>query len=331
MPVYNSGVYLKTAVDSVLCQSLKDFELILVDDGSTDGSSELCDYYSASDCRVTVIHQSNQGICAARNAALAIAKGEFIAFSDHDDEYHKDLLMDNYKIAHDNDLDFIKFCREEKRITVKGKVYRQYTNIVRLGVYTRKDVPSLFYDFYENKIFACVWDGLFKREFIEKNNIRFDTFFKRGGEDYIFNLDCLKYTKRFGTNDGCYYYHIMRDSFSTSSKIDPNQIEVSKKVFRKALEVLNSYNYQLDESKPKYTHFYIKEYLAPIMNYLVRAHKPYADFENNLEQLKREPEYFSFMKSINLSIIQDSFYSLVNFLFKNRCYRTLYFLYKAKS
>ena len=67
MPVYNSGKYLKTAVESILNQSLKEFELILVDDGSIDGSSERCDEYARKDERIVVIHQKNGGICAARN------------------------------------------------------------------------------------------------------------------------------------------------------------------------------------------------------------------------------------------------------------------------
>lgn len=74
-------------MDSILSQSLKDIELILVDDGSTDGSSEKCDEYAKQDCRVVVIHQKNGGICNARNAALKIARGEYIGFSDHDDEF----------------------------------------------------------------------------------------------------------------------------------------------------------------------------------------------------------------------------------------------------
>lgn len=87
MPVYNSGKYLDIAVKSILSQSLREIELILVDDGSTDGSSEQCDRYALLDNRVVVLHQKNGGICNARNNALKRAKGEYIAFSDHDDAY----------------------------------------------------------------------------------------------------------------------------------------------------------------------------------------------------------------------------------------------------
>lgn len=111
MPVYNSGEYLQTAVDSILSQSLKDIELILVDDGSTDGSSEKCEECAKKDKRVVVIHQRNGGICNARNAALKIARGEYIGFSDHDDEYLPGLLEDNYKLCITQNLDFVKFCK----------------------------------------------------------------------------------------------------------------------------------------------------------------------------------------------------------------------------
>ena len=115
MPVYNSGEYLQTAVDSILSQSLKDIELILVDDGSTDGSSEKCDEYAKKDKRVVVIHQRNGGICNARNAALKIARGEYIGFSDHDDEYVPGYLEHAYREAMEHDADLVKVGKREYR------------------------------------------------------------------------------------------------------------------------------------------------------------------------------------------------------------------------
>ena len=99
MPVYNSGHYLDDAVKSVLSQDFDSFELILVDDGSTDGTSEKCDILSQNDKRVVVIHQSNGGICNARNEAIKIARGEYLAFADHDDTYCQGLLNNAYMIA----------------------------------------------------------------------------------------------------------------------------------------------------------------------------------------------------------------------------------------
>lgn len=141
MPVYNSGEYLQTAVDSILSQSLKDIELILVDDGSTDGSSEKCEEYAKKDKRVVVIHQRNGGICNARNAALKIARGEYIGFSDHDDEYLPGLLEDNYKLCITQNLDFVKFCKKWD-VVEDGKVIERHSNTIAQKVFTRDDVVN---------------------------------------------------------------------------------------------------------------------------------------------------------------------------------------------
>lgn len=91
-PVYNVEAYVSRCIDSVLNQTLSDFELILIDDGSDDQSGSICDNYAAKDSRIKVLHQENQGQAAARNAALKIAQGEYLAFVDSDDFIHPQML-----------------------------------------------------------------------------------------------------------------------------------------------------------------------------------------------------------------------------------------------
>lgn len=88
IPVYNVAPYLAACIDSVLAQTYTDIEILLVDDGSTDGSGELCNDYACRDARITVFHQANQGASVARNRALAEARGEYVAFIDADDVVH---------------------------------------------------------------------------------------------------------------------------------------------------------------------------------------------------------------------------------------------------
>lgn len=106
IPVYNVAAYLPACLDSVLAQSYHDFELLLVDDGSTDGSADLCDDYACRDARVTVIHQINRGPSAARNAALDVAQGDYIAFIDSDDVIHSRYLevLHQYILQYDADV-----------------------------------------------------------------------------------------------------------------------------------------------------------------------------------------------------------------------------------
>ena len=102
MPVYNAAKYLAGAVDSVLHQTFHKFELILVDDGSSDGSGELCDALASTDSRIRVIHQANAGVAAARNVGLDAAIGEYIGWVDSDDLVHPEMyrimltLMEQY-------------------------------------------------------------------------------------------------------------------------------------------------------------------------------------------------------------------------------------------
>ena len=92
VPVYKAEAYLHACIDSILSQTFSGFELILVDDGSPDDCGAICDDYAARDSRVRVIHQENQGQAAARNHALAAAKGEWVCFVDSDDAVHPQML-----------------------------------------------------------------------------------------------------------------------------------------------------------------------------------------------------------------------------------------------
>lgn len=94
VPVYNAGTKLETCIGSVRGQTFNDFELILIDDGSTDGSGSICDLNAADDARVKVIHQGNQGVSSARNAGIDAACGDIVLFVDSDDSIEKDLLSE---------------------------------------------------------------------------------------------------------------------------------------------------------------------------------------------------------------------------------------------
>ena len=87
MPVYNAREYLKEAIESLISQNCNDLELILIDDGSTDGSSNICDLYADRFKFITTFHQENKGMCYARNKAIRIAQGKYIGFCDHDDVF----------------------------------------------------------------------------------------------------------------------------------------------------------------------------------------------------------------------------------------------------
>ena len=109
MPVFNTIQYLEQAIESVLYQTYLDWELILVDDGSSDGSGEMCDYYVKKDCRICVIHQENKGLSGARNTGMKFATGEYIQFLDSDDWLYPGTLKTVYEAAISSDSDMVIF------------------------------------------------------------------------------------------------------------------------------------------------------------------------------------------------------------------------------
>lgn len=330
MPVYNSGIYLKQAVQSILTQNLHDFELIIVDDGSTDGSAELCDYYSQIDSRVIVIHQKNSGLCNARNAALSIARGEYVAFSDHDDEYLQNLLKDNYAFVKKHNLDFVKFCK--KWDTLKnGKILYSSTNKISTMVLDRNAIKTNIMELNKRDFFSCVWDGLYKRSFLEEHRITFNPFFKFGGEDYDFIYRCLIAANRIGFNSKVYYHHFTRYEFSTSTKFDPNKIEVVKKRFEMFKSLTDAYNLNLNNYAEEYTRFFIKDCVIPIIMQLNRGNLVFKEKMKVLDSLQNVNYYYDFISSHILGIRNFKHLAVVHFLFIKKKYKVLLKLYKVKE
>ena len=110
IPIYNVERYVRKTIESVQHQDFEAYEIILVDDGSKDGSGIICDEYAAKDSRITVIHQPNGGVMSARFAGVDIAKGRFIAFLDGDDRMPSSTLSVFYKAITDNDVDYVNGC-----------------------------------------------------------------------------------------------------------------------------------------------------------------------------------------------------------------------------
>lgn len=217
MPVYNGEKFIENTVNMILNQSMKDFELILVNDGSLDQSALICDEIAKKDLRIKVIHQKNQGICGARNTGLKNATGEYIAFADQDDDCLPGWLEDNYKVAKKYSADLVKSGRIAETVDEKGTVIKKDIRELEKRFYNRQEVIENFYALRDKNVFSPVWDGLFRNEIIKMHDIHFRKEFKQGEEDTAFCLEFLVHTERFATNSGVYFKHYERYATSTSS------------------------------------------------------------------------------------------------------------------
>ncbi len=294
MPVYNSGKYLSTAVDSILDQDFTDIELILVDDGSTDGSGERCDEYAQKDERVVVIHQKNQGICNARNRALDVARGEYIGFSDHDDEFAPGAFSCVYKTAVENDADIVKFQKIEK-IFRGGTLVRTKTNKFPDRVLNHDDILADFFYLKNNNILNCIWDGIFRKEMFE--TLRLDTAYKMGGEDLALMYDLIVKANRLVLIDKIFYYHYIRRGFSTSTKWNPNVFANKITLANKLNDTLNVSGINRDDHPFEYSFYLVAYVYFPIINNFANKNCTHS-YSKKIELLEGmlaspfTPEYF---------------------------------------
>ena len=210
VPVYNAERFLPACIDSILSQKNPDFELILVDDGSTDHSGDICEEYSTKDHRIIVIHKQNGGVCSARNCGLKVAQGEWIAFVDADDLVDADYLSME-QIPSDTDVVFKSFY-----FISEYHHTHSFFPIPEFSAMSNRDDIIRYYIHHRNN---ALWDKIIRRRLIGAN--RFDENL-RVGEDFLFFLSLFRNVKSVAFSPlGCYRY-VMRAG-SAITGFDRNQ------------------------------------------------------------------------------------------------------------
>lgn len=189
VPVYNVEKYLNRCLDSIINQSFNDFELILINDGSTDKSGIICDKYAQIDKRVRVIHKKNEGVSLTRNLGISIAKGDYITFIDSDDWIEQDFLKKAIEYIKENNVS----------ILITGFVFENNKKIFNIfngkkdEIILNNEIKKEFLK--QNKFSWTVYDKFFKKEIIKK--YKFDSRFKIG-EDMLFCWQMFKNIEKIG-------------------------------------------------------------------------------------------------------------------------------------
>lgn len=240
IPVYNAEKYLHKCINSILRQDFEDFELLLINDGSTDNSGEICDQYKIQDKRINVFHQINSGVSAARNKGIDNARGEWITFVDSDD-YIENNYFETLKYSIDSDWIFLNIDREiNNEIITSLKFKNQKLNI---SDFIKK------YSLYPH--FPGPYAKFFKTNYIRENKLRYNINLKYG-EDAVFNINYMNYCKTiFTTGSSTYIY---RDTENGLSKLKYD-INNDYELYEEIKEALLPY---------KATEFYNKSILFPL-------------------------------------------------------------------
>jgi glycosyltransferase involved in cell wall biosynthesis len=227
VPVYNVEKYLSRCMDSLLNQTLRDIEIILVDDESPDNCPGMCDEYAQLDSRVRVIHKKNAGLGFARNSAIEIAIGEYIAFVDSDDYIDRRMYEILYNNAKELELDtvFCKYCR----ISNEGKIHL-YSDDDEFQVFANENqIKGVLLDMIgtepsytvDRKYEMSTCTAIYSNSIINKFKIRFCSEREIISEDLFFQIDYLQNAKKIAMTDNTlYYYCINQISLSHSFRED---------------------------------------------------------------------------------------------------------------
>ena len=233
VPVYNAEKYIKRCIDSVLNQSYKKFELILVDDGSNDSSGSICDEYAEKYAEIKVIHKANEGVSAARNTGLDIANGDYVIFIDSDDYIKENYFESVIEIVSDYRYDIIGYNNY--------KVYEDHIEEVlrckkSIGVKNISDNIGAI----KNLISSFIWAKAFKKDIIQRNNLRFDTEYSLG-EDTKFLYQYIYYIDSFYASNKPMYYYNKTNSGTLSTKYVSNMASI-------IAATLNEYDRLIDKN-----------------------------------------------------------------------------------
>lgn len=213
VPVYKVEPYLRRCIDSILAQTFRDFELILIDDGSPDNCGVICDEYAAKDSRIRVIHQANQGVSAARNAGLDIARGTYLGFVDSDDWIEPEMYETMLATAKEKQVDVvvcgINYCEEN------GTFIR--SDLKSEGMYINEQMMASLYGM-PNPLGGGCCNKLFHTQIVNEKRFRQKIAM---AEDWLFLFDCLVQCKSCKKIPNLFYNVVERaDSATRCGDID---------------------------------------------------------------------------------------------------------------
>lgn len=242
IPVYNGEAVLEKALESVVSQTYRDIQIIVVNDGSTDNTLHIIEKYKSADSRIVIIDKKcNEGLSAARNSGMAIAEGEYFTFVDADDcvecNAYETLIANSY----DADIVVCGFYHDTLNpdgslgVSVEDKTGESCT------VSDKKEMLGKIAMLDRNRLFAFTWNKLYKKSFIDKTGVVFEN--QSLIEDYLFNCKVFDKAASLSLVDGCYYHYIkfLKDALTQRYRADYFEIMDKRYVLMKTMFEKNDF------------------------------------------------------------------------------------------
>lgn len=341
VPVYNVQKYLEGCVQSILMQTFKDFELILVDDGATDESGKICDILAKKDDRIFVIHQPNGGLSAARNTGIQKASGKYMLFADSDDYIEKNTLKDAFELAEKYKAEVVIYGYFADVYRKNGTV-NSYRNHGEDMVLTEPiAIAAQVMALKRNFVFDSSCNKLYLTEIIKANKI----IMPEGEifEDTAFNINLFPYITKLVISSECYYHYTQREILRITNTYNPNKLLILRERHFLLLSYLRKYF--SDESlyiKQAY-YFYVKYVISSIMDYfktgikITKTKKMIEEFLNDeeLQIALTKAEGFSKIDCVTITFLKTNnkllilLFNYFLFILKNKL-KPIYFSIKSQ-
>lgn len=327
VPIYNVERYLRNCIGSILAQSFKDFELILVNDGSTDNSKEICDSLAKQDSRIKVIHKGNKGVSHSRNQGIAISRGRYICFVDSDDEvepnYLKELYVQAEKYAADIVVSPIKIINEPLNEISTSPIWKDYNCKINKETISGEIIPSILQGKYNSLLSCC--NKLYNSKLFIETNIYFDEA-RQHGEDARLNCELLKTITSLVFIDIPLYNYFIRKKESLSKVLFEEKYYFIVDNLQYGISLCESYKV------PQYIDNVIKDYFfntIEFMQSLVHA--------NEISVKKKQSILISimsddsFQKVLSSPMELSNYYKILKMLARKKQIRLFIFYIKFKS
>ena len=310
VPIYNVGKYLDDCINSILAQTFTDFELILVDDGSTDNSGAICDAFAKRDSRIKVIHKKNNGVVSARKDGILAAKGKYIGYVDGDDWIEKDMYekLVCYMDKYDCDLVMCDIVHED---TARFLETGGTTDSIEDGYYDEKKMrekvfPTMVYSgrFYEFGIYPVVWNKLYKREKLIEHQCAVDNRITIGDDTacvfpYILDSKSMYFIK------GVPLYHYRHPESSMTAAYDKiyfKRIKVLYDFFKNTSLASSEYGGQLD-------YYYAYTIKTCISNELNSGNtQPFSEKLSHIKEICAFARSEGFLQNLKINELQHRVY-----------------------
>lgn len=317
IPVYNMERYLDRCLSSIMIQEDISFEVLIINDGSTDRSKELCETWAKQHTNIKLYNKENGGVASARNHGIQKAQGEYLFFIDPDDYIKPNTLKDNFTIAKQGGYDMVIFGYSKISLTKSGSQIAD-SQLNDMVLESQTEIIEKLTTILNDGGRFSVWNKFFKRDIIVNNAVMFPNF--KRGQDIAFTLETFKYVKTIAVNSEKYY---VQEAFYENAKSSPDAIEIHIYCIDKFYTLFENWM-NIPQNKAYYTKLFILWFCHVIPNSIIRNNNlTHKEKFQKIAELLEHPKVRIHVSNISKNDIRGIDFKVLFILFKKQ--RSLFF------